>query len=87
MRFFVDECLPTRVAPILAEAGHDAIHVVEVALAGAPVSETGPTSHIPDIRAPDQPRRARRRPDGWRLRGDHRRPSPHPIAPLTEGAD
>lgn len=34
MRFLVDECLPTRLALLLGEAGYDAIHVVGCRLAG-----------------------------------------------------
>ncbi|MFC0526568.1 DUF5615 family PIN-like protein [Phytohabitans kaempferiae] len=36
MRFLVDECVPTRVAVLLTNAGHDAIHALDCGLAGAP---------------------------------------------------
>lgn len=36
MRFLVDECLSTRVPPLLAAAGHDAVHIVDCGLAGEP---------------------------------------------------
>lgn len=35
MRFLVDECLPKRLSAMLAGAGHDAAHVVDLGLAGA----------------------------------------------------
>ena len=34
MRFLVDECLSIRLAPLLAEAGHDAVHVTDRGLEG-----------------------------------------------------
>jgi predicted nuclease of predicted toxin-antitoxin system len=34
VRFLLDECLSTRLAPLLAEAGHDVVHVVDRDLAG-----------------------------------------------------
>ena len=36
MRFLVDESLSTRVARLLADAGHDAVHVGDLELLGAP---------------------------------------------------
>ncbi len=36
MRFLVDECLSTRVPALLTAAGHDAVHVIDCGLAGAP---------------------------------------------------
>ena len=36
MRFLVDECLPTRVASQLCLHGHDAMHVADLGLCGAP---------------------------------------------------
>jgi predicted nuclease of predicted toxin-antitoxin system len=36
VRFLIDECLNLRVTTLLKEAGHDAIHVTEVGLAGHP---------------------------------------------------
>ena len=39
MRFLVDENLSPRVAELLSEDGHDAVHVREVQAAGAPDSE------------------------------------------------
>ncbi|HET8684673.1 MAG TPA: DUF5615 family PIN-like protein [Micromonosporaceae bacterium] len=34
MRFLVDECLSIRLAELLVDAGHDAVHVVGCSLAG-----------------------------------------------------
>lgn len=34
MRFLLDECLSARLAPLLAAAGHDVVHVVDRDLAG-----------------------------------------------------
>ena len=39
MRFLVDECLPSRFARLLTDAGHDAVHVEDLSLLGAPDSE------------------------------------------------
>lgn len=36
MRFLIDECLSVRVARLLVDAGHDAIHVAACDLAGEP---------------------------------------------------
>ncbi|HET8684475.1 MAG TPA: DUF5615 family PIN-like protein [Micromonosporaceae bacterium] len=36
MRFLVDECLSVRLAELLVDAGHDAVHVVGCSLAGVP---------------------------------------------------
>ena len=36
MRFLVDECLPTRVASQRCLHGHDAMHVADLGLCGAP---------------------------------------------------
>jgi predicted nuclease of predicted toxin-antitoxin system len=36
MRVLVDECLPARHAAVLRDLGHDAVHVSEVGLLGAP---------------------------------------------------
>lgn len=36
MRFLVDECLSVRLAPMLVDVGHDAIHVDECGLTGKP---------------------------------------------------
>lgn len=36
MRFLVDECLPLSTAAALRATGHDALHVAEVGLQGAP---------------------------------------------------
>lgn len=36
MRFLLDECLSTRLAPLLRDAGHDCVHVQERELLGAP---------------------------------------------------
>jgi predicted nuclease of predicted toxin-antitoxin system len=35
MRFLVDECLATRLAAVLRDAGHDAVHVADLDLLGA----------------------------------------------------
>ena len=34
MRFLLDECLSQRLVPLLEEAGHDVLHVVDSGLAG-----------------------------------------------------
>ncbi len=34
MKFLLDECISTRLAPLLADAGHDVIHVSDRDLAG-----------------------------------------------------
>ena len=39
MRFLVDECLRARVAELLSDAGHDAVHVGVVGLLGRPDTE------------------------------------------------
>lgn len=36
MRFLIDECLNLRAATLLNEAGHDAVHVAAIGLAGHP---------------------------------------------------
>jgi predicted nuclease of predicted toxin-antitoxin system len=36
LRFLLDECLSTRLAPLLRDAGHDCVHVQERELLGAP---------------------------------------------------
>jgi len=35
VKFFIDECISPRSTNLLADAGHDAVHVVERGLAGA----------------------------------------------------
>lgn len=34
MKFLLDECISTRLAPLLAEAGHDIVHISDRDLAG-----------------------------------------------------
>ena len=34
MRFLLDECISARLAPLVAEAGHDVVHVFDRGLAG-----------------------------------------------------
>jgi len=34
VKFVLDECISSRLAPLLAEAGHDAVHVSDRDLAG-----------------------------------------------------
>ena len=34
MRFLLDECISARLAPLVAEAGHDVVHVSDCGLAG-----------------------------------------------------
>ena len=36
MRLLLDECLSTRLTPILARAGHDVTHVTDIGLGGNP---------------------------------------------------
>ena len=36
MRFLLDECISTRLAPLLTEAGHDVVHVLDLQLQGHP---------------------------------------------------
>ena len=36
MRLLLDECLSTRLTPLLARAGHDVTHVSDIGLAGHP---------------------------------------------------
>lgn len=36
MRFLIDECLPSALAAVLREAGHDCVHVYEAGLGGQP---------------------------------------------------
>ena len=39
MRFLIDECISARLASYLQDAGHDAVHVLQEGLGGAPDSE------------------------------------------------
>ena len=39
MRMLLDECISTRVAPLLAAAGHDVVHVAQRDLLGKPDTE------------------------------------------------
>ena len=36
MRFLLDECISARLAPLLIEAGHDVVHVLDLQLQGHP---------------------------------------------------
>ena len=36
MRFLLDECISARLAPLLIEAGHDVVHVLDLQLEGHP---------------------------------------------------
>lgn len=39
MKFLLDECLSARLAGLLSSAGHDAVHVADLGLLGAPDEE------------------------------------------------
>jgi predicted nuclease of predicted toxin-antitoxin system len=39
VRFLIDECISARLASYLQDAGHDAVHVLQEGLGGAPDSE------------------------------------------------
>jgi predicted nuclease of predicted toxin-antitoxin system len=39
VRFLLDECISARLAPILTDAGHDAVHVLDLHLQGHPDAE------------------------------------------------
>ena len=49
MRFLIDECLSTRLAVLLCEAGHDAVHVGDLDLLGA-TDETVMAAALDDTR-------------------------------------
>lgn len=48
MRFFLDECISPRLAPMLADAGHDVVHVSERDLAGHVDAEVLEAARIDD---------------------------------------
>lgn len=49
MRFLIDDCLSTRLAVLLCEAGHDAVHVGDLDLLGA-TDETVMAAALDDTR-------------------------------------